>query len=228
MGFRRKLIYFLVHQLKLSHTAARQLVDDGAVCIDGTVVEGNPLIGEWEEIRVKDVVHRSRREPVYLKFNKPAGYESSLHPSVPDNLSAFFSAHRDLAIAGRLDKASEGLLLLSNDGPWVERVCHPRFEKEKEYHVKLEREPEPEFLHRFSTGVWLGDYLTQPCTAEHLSDTTIRVVLREGKNRQIRRMCHRLGHTVLRLKRVRMGNIQLHDLASGTWTSLAGNEQSEL
>ena len=148
-------------------------------------------------------------------FYKPAGYQSSLNPNVENNISVFFKDRTDLAIAGRLDQHSEGLLLLSDDGTWVENLCNPKFEKEKEYLVTLDKILTKEFFSDFTKGVRIGNYITKPCACEPVNGSLIRVILTEGKNRQIRRMCKNLGYNVVNLTRIRIDSLLLDDLRPG-------------
>lgn len=215
MSFSRRIKYFLVHTLILSNKEAQALIDSGAVEIDGLKTVENCILLPHSEIKVKGVIERPKKEYIYLKFHKPRGLESTLNISVPDNLSGFFKEYTDLAIAGRLDKQSEGLLLLSNDGKWVENMCNPKFEKEKEYEVTLDKAPDDLFLNAFSRGVTIGSYVTASCTCERIAANKIRVVLKEGKNRQIRRMCKALNYKVLKLKRQRIASVLLLDLPKG-------------
>lgn len=215
MSFYRRLKYFLVHTLMLTNKEAKQLIERGLVEIDGTRVFDNCFLEENSEIKVDGVIKRQKKEFVYFKFYKPPGYESTLNPGIEANISGFFKENNDLAIAGRLDKASEGLLLLSNDGKWVEKLCNPKFEKEKEYEVTLNASPDNDFIRAFGQGLRIGQHLTAPCFCEALGNNQIRVILKEGKNRQIRRMCKKLGYDVLKLKRVRMDSILLEGLMEG-------------
>ncbi len=196
----------------MSNKKAQELIDSGLVEVDGEKIAENCMLSPDSEIKVKGITERAKKEFVYLKFNKPRGFESSLNTSVPDNLSDFFKDYTNLAIAGRLDKQSEGLLLLSNDGKWVENMCNPKFEKEKEYMVTLNKLPNDLFLNTFRTGVQIGRYFTAPSTCERLEDFNIKVILKEGKNRQIRRMCKTLHYEVLKLQRIRIDHILLEDL----------------
>lgn len=215
MGFSKKIKYFLVHSLKFSNKAAQELIDSGEVEIDGQTIRENCSLNEASEIKVRGTLVREQRTFVYLKFYKPRGFESSLNTRIESNLFPFFQEYSGLAIAGRLDKDSEGLLLLSNDGKWVENLCNPKFEKEKEYLVLLNRPPDEAFLNAFRSGVKLGEVHTAPCICEALTENRIRVILKEGKNRQIRRMCRKLGYSVLELKRVRIDQILLGELVKG-------------
>src|SRR5688572_7962556 len=110
MSFTRRLAYFLVHTLNYTNKQAKELIKEGSVIIDGVDVRENSLLEERSEIRVKGEVVRAAKNYIYFKFNKPAGYECSLNEKVPDNIKEFFQPYSDLSIAGRLDKASEGLL----------------------------------------------------------------------------------------------------------------------
>ncbi len=199
----------------LTNKEAQQLIERGLVEIDGTRVFDNCFLEENSEIKVDGVIKRQKKEFVYFKFYKPPGYESTLNPGIEANISGFFKENNDLAIAGRLDKASEGLLLLSNDGKWVEKLCNPKFEKEKEYEVTLNASPDNGFIRAFGQGLRIGQHLTAPCFCEALGNNQIRVILKEGKNRQIRRMCKKLGYDVLKLKRVRMDSILVEGLMEG-------------
>ena len=122
MGFYRRVKYFLVHTLKLSNKEAQELIDSGAVKTNGVTITENCTITDDSEIQVNDKIVRKKKEFVYILFYKPAGFESTLNTRIEKNLSPFFKEYPDLAIAGRLDKQSEGLLLLSNDGKWIENL----------------------------------------------------------------------------------------------------------
>lgn len=215
MGFSRRIKYFLVHQLLYSNKEAQTLIEIGSIEIAGQQIYENCFINDGDELKVKGEIVRSKKEPVYLKFNKPPGFESTLSATIEATLAGFFEEYTNLSIAGRLDKASEGLLLLSNDGKWVEKLCNPKFEKEKEYLVTLDRPADSAFTEAFEAGVAIGNYFTQPCRCFIVDGGLINVVLTEGKNRQIRRMCKALGYSVVRLKRIRIGTVELKHLAEG-------------
>jgi 23S rRNA pseudouridine2604 synthase len=223
MSFRRKVKYFLVHSAGLTNREAADALSEGFISIDGSTVTENLEINSQSTITFKGRVLQSPPELIYFKFYKPRGFQSSLNTSVPNNLSAYFKG-KQLTIAGRLDQDSEGLLLLSNDGKWVERICNPLFQKEKEYLVDLDQQPADEFLQKMRTGVRLGPSTSLPCECELISGNTIRIILKEGKNRQIRRMCHNLGFAVLKLKRVRIAEWQLGDLEPGAIKSFDPKE----
>lgn len=202
----------------LSNKKAQQLIDSGLVEIDGTVISENCMLPDNAEIKVEGVVEQARKTFVYIIFYKPVGFESTLNKNIEQNLSPFFTGFEGLAIAGRLDKQSEGLLLLSNDGKWVENICNPKFEKEKEYFVTLNKAPGDLFATAFKNGINIGTYHTKPCQCRIVDELTIHVILTEGKNRQIRRMCKALGYEVTRLKRVRVDSAKLGNLQPGEFT----------
>jgi len=215
MSFYRRIKYYLVHTLKHTNEAAQQLIDKGAVEIDNEVIKENVFLNDHAEIKVDGRIVRAKKDFLYIKFNKPAGYESTLSVNVENNLSEFFKDIKNLSIAGRLDKASEGLLLLSNNGKWVENITNPVFEKEKEYIVELDREPKEDFVTLFTKGVNIGYHVTKPCECSLLEGNSIKVKLKEGKNRQIRKMCKTLGYNVIGLKRIRIDTIELGKLKAG-------------
>lgn len=215
MSFYRRLKYFLVHTVKLNNQQAQEAIDKGLVEINGERVKGNVFLKDEPEIKLAGKVVREKKEFIYLKFYKPEGYESTLSKNVENNLSEFFKGYTGLSIAGRLDKASEGLLLLSNNGKWVESITNPQFEKEKEYEVELDKIPGPDFIEKFTSGVNIGYHTTKPCTCEVIEGKNIKVTLKEGKNRQIRKMCKTLGYNVLKLKRTRIDAITLGKLQPG-------------
>ena len=199
----------MVHTLKLTNKEAQNLIDKGEVKIDGMSIAENIAITDNSEIIINGKIERKKKEFIYILFNKPVGFESTLNKKNENNISSFFEGHTDLAIAGRLDKQSEGLLILSNDGKWIENLCNPKFEKEKEYIVTLDKNITETFINRFKNGVEIDGFVTKNCFCEKVNETTIQVILTEGKNRQIRKMCIVLGFNVLKLKRIRISNFLL-------------------
>ncbi|MEO6306089.1 MAG: pseudouridine synthase [Bacteroidia bacterium] len=202
----------MVHTLKLTNKEAQVLIDTGAIKIDGQSITENCMITDNSEIILNGKIVRRKKEFVYLLFNKSVGYESTLNKNIENNLSHFFKEFENLAIAGRLDKQSEGLMILSNDGKWVENLCNPKFEKEKEYIVTLNKPITDIFVEAFKNGVEIDGFITKKCFCEKIDPINIKVILTEGKNRQIRKMCKVLGFNVLTLKRIRVEGFLLADL----------------
>ncbi|MCE3227472.1 MAG: pseudouridine synthase Rsu [Bacteroidetes bacterium] len=205
----------MVHTLKMTNDQAQEALEKGLVEMNGVIIKENVFLENESEIKVDGKVVRPAKEFVYIRFHKPAGYESTLSKNVENNLSEFFKDMKGLSIAGRLDKASEGLLLLSNDGKWVENITNPKFEKEKEYLVQLDKAPTDDFAKLFTSGVNIGYHVTKPCECVILEDNWIKVKLKEGKNRQIRKMCKTLNYNVLTLKRIRIDKVELGSLKPG-------------
>jgi 23S rRNA pseudouridine2604 synthase len=212
MGFNKKIKYYLVHTLKTTNKEAATLINSGSVKINGEVTFTNCVITDYSEIKVNNAITREKTDFIYLLFNKSVGFESTLNKKIENNISVFFEGFKNLAIAGRLDKQSEGLLILSNDGKWVESLCHPKFEKEKEYIVTLDKEITDAFIQAFMNGVTIGNYVTKKCFCEKISAFNLKVILTEGKNRQIRKMCKSLKFNVLKLKRIRISTYKLDNL----------------
>jgi len=217
VSFYRRIKYFLVHTLNLSNKEAQKLIDKGLVKINGIIITENCIITNDSEIIVNNKIERQKKDYVYLLFNKPVGFESTLNKKIEKNLNPFFENFTNLAIAGRLDKQSEGLLLLSNDGKWVENLCNPKYEKEKEYLVTLDKLITDSFIQKFENGVAIDGFVTKKCFCEKITHNTIRVILTEGKNRQIRKMCIVLGFNVLKLKRIRISDFCLNNLQVGNY-----------
>jgi len=215
MSFYRRIKYYLVHSLKLTNEEAQTAIEKGTVEIDAIAIKDNVFLNDFSEIKLDGKIVRPKKEFVYIKFYKPIGYESTLSKTIENNLSDFFTEYKNLSIAGRLDKQSEGLLILSNNGKWVENITNPKFEKEKEYLVQLDKTPDENFIHLFTKGVNIGYHVTKPCTCEIVQDKWIKVTLKEGKNRQIRKMCKTLGYEVEKLRRTKVDVVELGKLNAG-------------
>ncbi len=211
MSFRRKIQYFLVQNLGISNREAKQNIDLGKVCIDKTVIRTNVEIFPENEILFNDKVIKAAQQFTYLKFYKPAGVECTLNPEIPDNLVQHLPSS-DLFPVGRLDKASEGLLILTNDGRIYDKILRKEKEVEKEYVVKTDKIITQDFIEKMQNGIKIMGKTTLPCTVKVIDDFTFNIILTQGLNRQIRRMCYKLNYEVLFLKRIRIGKITLGDL----------------
>jgi pseudouridine synthase len=215
LSFRRRIKYFIVHCLDLTNRQAEELISTAQISVDKIVVSENVMLDPASEIMVGDKIVRPHKNFLYLKFHKPKGFESTMSKKVADNLAGFFPGAGELAIAGRLDKDSEGLLLLSDNGKWVKEICDPENNKEKEYLVTFESEVRPTLATAFSQPQKIGNRNMKPAICEIIGPKTARIVLTEGANRQIRRISRREGNEVLTLKRVRIGSFNLGDLLPG-------------
>ncbi len=202
--------------------AAGRVTVDGAVAVLGTrIADGQTVLLDGQPLRT-----RPRR--IYLALNKPVGIECTTDLRVPDNIVAFVGHRERIYPIGRLDKDSEGLILLTNDGDIVNTVLRAENAHEKEYVVAVDRPLTEAFLHGMASGVPILDTVTSPCRVTQVGRNTFRIVLTQGLNRQIRRMCEYFGYTVRRLQRVRIMHIHLGDLPPGTWRDLSPAEVAEL
>jgi 23S rRNA pseudouridine2604 synthase len=218
MGQGKKIEYFLVHTLKCSNKQARAMIQAQRVRVNSEIISENVELDHVSEIAVDGKIVRYK--PIYFKYYKPVGKVSSLNPNVADSLYSVFKDHLPLVIAGRLDKTSEGLLIVTNDGKWARHITDPNTLKEKEYRVKVDKELDRNFTKKMSDGVDIGFYITKPCKCWMIDEFSFGIILTEGKNKQIRRMCKSLGYKVTFLKRVRIDKISIEGQQVGTYELL--------
>lgn len=169
-------------------------------------------------------VQDAKNEHVYLAFNKPVGVVCTTDQRDPDNIIDFIKFPQRIFPIGRLDKLSEGLILLTSDGDIVNKILRSRYNHEKEYIVTVDKLINDDFLKRMSEGIPILDTVTKKCKVEVISKFTFRIVLTQGLNRQIRRMCEYLGYEVVKLKRVRIMNISLKNTEVGNYRLLSVDE----
>jgi 23S rRNA pseudouridine2604 synthase len=211
-----------------SRREADQWIEAGRVSVNGVTAVLGTRIAPGDEVRVDGELLRARPERVYLALNKPVGIECTTNRSVPGNIVDFVGYHERVFPVGRLDKDSEGLILLTNDGDIVNAILRSQNEHEKEYVVSVDRPLTREFLQGMSRGVPVLDTVTKPCRLRQVGRNTFHIVLTQGLNRQIRRMCEHFGYTVRRLQRIRIMHIELGTLAAGKWRRLRTDEISSL
>ena len=212
MTFRKKLQYFLVKRLNISNKEALLLILAGKIMIDGQGVFENVMISSENLIMFENQVLQQGREHLYLAFYKPRGIETTLNPTIAGNLKGILPIDADLFPVGRLDKESEGLLILTNDGSIFDKTLRSENKTEKEYRVTVDKKINNDFIFSMSTGVNILGKTTLPCQITQIDDFTFNIILIQGINRQIRRMCYKLGYEVLRLIRIRIGEICLGTL----------------
>ena len=208
-----------------SRREADRLIEEGSVTINGKVPEMGTKISADDEIRVKGIlISESKEEHVYIAFNKPVGIVCTTDTKVEkDNIIDYINHPKRIFHIGRLDKPSEGLILLTSDGDIVNKILRARNFHEKEYIVSLNKPFGRDFISKMSNGVPILDTVTRKCVVEPINKFTFRIILTQGLNRQIRRMCQYLGYEVIQLKRVRIMNILL-DLPVGKWRNLTPKE----
>ncbi len=213
-----------------SRRAADKLIDQGAVKINGVVpVQGTKVMpGDVVTVNGISVTKNEENPPVYIALNKPVGIVCTTDTKrEKDNIIDYIDYPTRIFPVGRLDKMSEGLILLTDDGSIVNHILRERNGHEKEYIVTLNRPFEAEFIEAMATGVSILDTFTRPCRVTRMSSDQFKIVLVQGLNRQIRRMCEALGHRVIRLKRIRIMTLEL-DTAPGKWRTLTDKEVSRL
>jgi 23S rRNA pseudouridine2604 synthase len=202
--------------------AAGRVTVNGVVATLGTQV----MAVDTVEVDGQPVARKPRR--IYIALNKPVGIECTTNRAVRDNIVDFVAHRERLFPVGRLDKDSEGLILLTNDGDIVNAILRAEHAHEKEYLVTVDRPLTDAFLAGMAAGVPILDTVTNPCRVERVAKNTFRIVLTQGLNRQIRRMCKHFDYTVRRLQRVRIMHLRLGRLAVGSWRELSPVENAEL
>ena len=212
-----------------SRRGADKLLEQGRITINGSVPELGTKVNEDDLVAVDGVVVGERKkEHVYIALNKPRGIVCTTDQRVEkDNIIDFVGHPERIFPIGRLDKPSEGLILMTSDGDIVNKILRARNNHEKEYIVSVNKAITQKFISKMSNGVPILDTVTKECFVEQIGPKTFRIVLTQGLNRQIRRMCEYLDYRVTRLKRIRVMNITL-DLPLGKWRDLTKEELIEL
>lgn len=224
----KRINKFLSESGFCSRREADRLISEGRVTINGIVPEMGTKINETDEIRVDGKLIRENTEkPIYLAFNKPPGIECTTNQSVRNNIVDYINYPERIFPIGRLDKASEGLIFMTNDGDIVNKILRARNNHEKEYIVTVDKPITDRFIQRMGNGVPILDTVTRKCKVEQISKFIFKIVLTQGLNRQIRRMCEYLGYEVTALKRIRIINISL-DIPVGRYRDLTAAEIKEL
>jgi len=213
-----------------SRRKGEALILSGRVTVNGERIKtlGTQVDPDADRVAVDGKPAVLKSEHVYLALHKPEGYVTSCdHPGEKIVLELVDSDRR-LFPVGRLDKASTGLLLLTDDGRIHHRLSHPSFDHEKEYEVTVDKPLTQSVLKKLARGLMIQDKRTRPAKVKKLSTNRFLIILQEGRNRQIRRMVGKVGHTVKQLKRIRVAHIQLGKLKKGRWRHLTTKEQTQL
>jgi 23S rRNA pseudouridine2604 synthase len=196
----------------------------GRVQVNGKVAELGTQVGEGDEVRVDGRVVGAKRKAVYIALNKPVGITCTTERHVRGNIVDFVGHAERIFPIGRLDKDSDGLILLTNNGDIVNEILRSENDHEKEYVVTVDRPVTEEFLAGMAGGVHILGQRTKPCKVSRMGRNVFRIVLTQGLNRQIRRMCEVFGYEVRRLQRVRIIHIKLGNLKIGQWRNLTESE----
>ena len=213
-----------------SRRAADRLIEEGKVTINGKISEMGSKVKECDQVEVEGqrIEKSKKQKKIYLAFNKPAGIVCTTDRRVePNNIIDFIKYPTRIFPIGRLDKPSEGLIFLTNDGDIINKILRARNNHEKEYIVSVNRPINSDFIQSMSNGVKILDTITKNCLVKQLGQKKFKIILTQGLNRQIRRMCESLGYRVQSLKRVRIMNIKL-DVPTGKYRKFTKEELFEL
>ncbi|MDB0025314.1 pseudouridine synthase [Flavobacteriales bacterium] len=213
-----------------SRRAADKLLEEGRITLNGAVPELGTRVQPGDEVAVDgEVVAGNDQERIVIAYNKPVGIVCTTDQRrEKDNIIDAINFPTRIYPVGRLDKMSEGLIFLTNDGDIVNDILRARYGHEKEYHVTVNQPITDDFLKKMSAGVAILDTVTLPCEVEQTGRQSFKIVLKQGLNRQIRRMCEALGYRVRRLKRTRIIHVELGDLPEGQYRSLDDQELNRL
>jgi 23S rRNA pseudouridine2604 synthase len=212
-----------------SRRAADKLIDQGRVIVNGKVPEMGTKISTEDVVKVDgELIREPKGKSVYLAFNKPVGIVCTTDTGVEkDNIIDYINYPKRIFPIGRLDKPSEGLIFLTDDGDIVNKILRARNNHEKEYLVTVDKPITTDFLKRMRKGIPILDTVTRECEVFEVSTYQFRIILTQGLNRQIRRMCEYLNYRVKKLKRIRIMNVHL-DLPVGKWRDLTQKELDEI
>jgi len=211
-----------------SRREADRLIEKGLVFLNSEKVETGAKVGVDDEVVVDGKLIEVKGERIYMAFNKPTGITCTTDLRDEDNIIDFIGYNERIFPIGRLDKMSEGLIFLTNDGDIVNKILRAGNLHEKEYVVKIDKVVSEDFVRKMSSGIKILGKVTNPCRVERKSNYSFRIVLTQGLNRQIRRMCEALGCKVKKLKRVRIMNVKLEGIKCGEWRYLSEGEVGDI
>ncbi len=210
-----------------SRREADRLIDQNKVTINDLVPEKGTKIKDGDIVKVNGVVVNKTVDPIYIALNKPVGITCTTDKNIKGNVVDFMNYPERIFHIGRLDKDSEGLLFMTNDGDIVNKILRAGNNHDKEYLVRVNDSITDEFIEGMKSGVPILDTLTKPCVVKRTGHKEFKIILTEGMNRQIRKMCDYFGYRVHNLKRIRIMNVNL-DVESGKWRHLTSKEIKDL
>ncbi len=230
MRFTNRLKTFLVKNLSISNAEADGLIFAKRITVNGKRGRFTSTVSDGDEVKFDDKVILEKKTFIYVKYYKPVGIESTMDTDIENNISSALGHPERLFPIGRLDKDSEGLMLFTNDGSIYNKILKSEHNKEKEYMVSVNRPMTEEFLKTMREGVTILTKRTKPAEVfvNKGNEKSFRIILTEGMNRQIRRMCHKCNYQVKKLKRIRIVNIKLNEMKPGEWKDLDPTELENL
>ncbi len=223
-----RLNKFLSEAGVCSRRQADVLIENGEITVDGETGTLGTRVSDASVVKYKGKVIKRKSKVVIYAYNKPVGQVCTSKDADKDSIFNFVEFPEKVNYVGRLDKDSSGLLILTNDGDLANNVQKSRNNHEKEYHVRVNRDIEAEFIKKMSEGVPILDTVTKKCKVEKTGTRSFKIILTQGLNRQIRRMCDYFGYRVVHLKRVRVMNIKLGDLRPGCFRQISQEEERKL
>ncbi|MGH4117797.1 23S rRNA pseudouridine(2604) synthase RluF [Clostridium sp.] len=207
-----------------SRRCADKMIQGGKVTVNGKIPEMGTQVSETDYVEISGKPLKTKEKLVYLAFNKPVGITCTTEHKVKGNIIDFINFPKRIFPIGRLDKPSQGLIFLTNDGDIVNKILRSGNNHEKEYIVTVDKPISPDFIKTMANGIPILQTITKRCFIKKESKYVFRIILTEGLNRQIRRMCDYLGYNVVRLERLRIMNVSIHNLPLGKWRYLTHNE----
>jgi 23S rRNA pseudouridine2604 synthase len=211
-----------------SRREADKLIEQGRVTFNDLIAEIGTKVGPDDKVKVNGVALAAKKPALYMAYNKPVGITCTTEKQVDDNIIDAIGHKERIFPIGRLDKPSEGLILLTNDGDIVNKILRAGNNHEKEYVVTVDKPISNAFIRKMASGIPILDTVTQNCQIKQNSRLVFNITLTQGLNRQIRRMCEYLGYEVIKLKRTRIMNISLQGLSSGKWRLLSDTEMTQI
>lgn len=207
-----------------SRREADRLIEAGRIMVNDKLPVMGQKVTSKDIVKVDNKIVSREEEQIVIAFNKPVGVECTTDKENPDNIVDFIGYEKRIYPIGRLDKNSQGLILLTNDGSIVNNILKASNYHEKEYIVTVDKPVTEDFVEKMSKGVKILNQVTRPCIVKRNGKHTFNIVLTQGLNRQIRRMCQTLGYNVQKLKRIRIMDIELGNLPIGQYRNLTDNE----
>ncbi|MGL5821442.1 MAG: pseudouridine synthase [Sarcina sp.] len=210
-----------------SRKDVRKLIDDERIVINGKLATQGQWV-EFDDEILLDGTEVEKKEDIYLVFNKPVGIICTADEKKENNIIKYINFKDYIFPVGRLDKDSQGLIILTNDGELANKILEAENGHEKEYIVEVDREINEDFIYRMSNGLEIDGQITKKCYVEKLDNSTFKIILTQGLNRQIRKMCLKVGYKVQKLERVRILNIEIKDLGYGELRNITKAELEKL
>ncbi|WP_238882738.1 pseudouridine synthase [Clostridium sp. YIM B02551] len=210
-----------------SRVETNRFINDKRVIINGELAMPGQWVEETDTILL-DGVPIKRKDKVYIVLNKPVGITCTAAKDVKNNIIDYINYPEYIFPVGRLDKESEGLIIMTNDGELADKILNSENSHEKEYIVTVDKTIDNNFINGMSEGVKLGEKITKPCKVNKIDDNTFRIILTEGLNKQIRKMAKTFGYTVIRLERIRIISIKIDGIDIGKWRNITEDELQEL